>query len=137
MTHHRDTGACDGGDLFSLTDPSLQFHGMGSRFCEEASIGKRDFGIGVSINREVSDHKCILHSPGYRSGVMNHVIEGHMGGVGKAKNDHTEGIADQKKVDAHFIKQAGGRVIVSRERGNRRAAFSGSQALGFFGRAHS
>ena len=88
------------------------------------------------MDRQIADDESLRLGAGDGGHVVQHVIERDVGGVRKPEHHHAQRIADQQDVHAAFIEQAGGRVIVGGERGDRASAFAGPQGFGFLKGGH-
>ena len=42
---------------------------------------------------------------------MSHVVNGYMGGVGKAQNDHAQRVSYENQVNSGLIQKTGGRIV--------------------------
>ena len=106
----------NGADLVGLADAAFQFDGFGADGGEASGVGEGLLWGGVAVDGEVCDDEGLGCAPGGGGGVVEHVLHVDMGGVGKAEDDHAEGIADEDEVDASFIEESGCRVVVGGER---------------------
>lgn len=73
---------------------------------------------GIGSDRQVGDDRCVLGPAGHCSGVADHVLESHGSGVGVPEHNHAERVANQDEINARFVDQPGGGIIVSGQRRN-------------------
>lgn len=134
VADHGDASLDDGGDFFGLVEAAFEFDSFGTGFDEFLGVGEGGGGIGVGIDGEVGDEEGVFGTTGGGGGVVEHVVESDVGGVGEAEDDHPEGVANEEEVEAGFVEEAGGGVIVGGEGGDGRMAkadLSGAEELGF------
>src|SRR5262249_9243121 len=73
----------------------------------------------VSAKRHVGNHHGGPDGPAYGASVVQHFIDGDRQRAVIAQHDLGQRIAHQNHVDAAFVHQAGGGVVVSSQAGNR------------------
>ena len=64
------------------------------------------------------DDKRATDGAAHGARVVQHLVHGDGQRVFVAEHDHGEGVADEDEVDAGFVDQAGGGVVVGGERGD-------------------
>ena len=128
--HDGDAVCDDVGDTRGVACAAFEFHGVRAGGDEAAGVGDGLVGRVVAGEGEVGDDKRALRAAGDGGGVMEHVLHGDVGGVGEAEDDHAEGIADEEDVDAAFVEQPRGRVVVGGEDGELFAAAFHGGAVG-------
>ena len=134
-----DGNACggDGADFVGLADAAFEFDGLGTGRDEAAGGRERLLGRVVSVNRQVADDEGLRPGTGNGGDVVQHVVERDVGGVGEAKHDHPERVADEQNIHAAFVEQAGAGVVVGREDGDTASAFASADGFGFLESGHS
>ena len=108
-------------DRFDLTYPAcaaLQLHPMRTGRDKLSRRLQPLLRCVVGVNRHVGDEQCPLHSARDRTRVMQHLVERDRRRIFIPKDDHPDRIAHQNDIDPAFIQQPGGRIIVSRQRGD-------------------
>ena len=117
MPHHGNAVGDDGPDFVSLAHAALEFHGLGSGFHEFGGIGAGFLDSVVGVDGEVRNDEGVFGSAGNSGSMMDDLIQGDVSGVGKAEDDHAEGVTDEKDVHSGFVEKTSSGVIVSGERG--------------------
>ena len=72
----------------------------------------------IAAEGHVGDDERAADGAANGAGVVQHLVHGDGEGVFVAEDDHGERVADQDEVDAGFIHQARGCVVVRGERGD-------------------
>ena len=136
VAHHGDTGGGDGTDFFGLADAAFKFHCFGTGGDEALRGFKSLGGRVIGVDGQVADDKGFRFRPRDGGHMVEHVGESDVGGVWKSEDDHAEGIADEQDVDAAFIEQARGGVVVGGESRDGQAVFAGPDGFCFLKGGH-
>ena len=118
VPHERNPGRDDRLNLWNVTDTALEFHCLRPRFREQARGLNGLLGSVVAVNRHVRDNQSAFHPAGDGASVMQHFVQRHLGRVFVSQHHHPKGIADQDNIEAAFIEQTRGRIIVGGQRGD-------------------
>ena len=116
VRHKRD--ACFGNrfDLRDMARAAFELHrlraGINESFCSFHGLLRRV----VTVNRHIGDEQCLFHAASRRARVMQHLFQRHTRGVLIPKHHHSHRIAHEDDVDAAFVEQSRGGIIVSRQR---------------------
>ena len=117
VSHDGNLVSDESGDLRGVGGAAFEFDGIGAGGEKALGIGDGVVWGGVSIDGEIGDDHSVFGSAGDGGGVMDDVIDGDIGGVWKAEHHHAERIADEENIDAGFVEEASGGVIVGGEDG--------------------
>jgi len=115
MADEREPGAGDGAHLIFEIGAPLEFHGMRAGFDEAAGVFDGLFRGDVGFERQIGADRGLLGTADDGFEMMQHMLHRDMGGVGEAEFDHANRVADKDQVDARFLEQFGGRIIVGGE----------------------
>ncbi len=102
---------------------AFDLDGLRAGFLEEAD-GVVDCVVDSSVVRavgHVGDEEGAACCAGDGASVVEHLVEGDGKGIVVSKDDHGERVADEDKVDAGLVGQAGGGIVVGGERDDRAA----------------
>ncbi len=110
-----DAGSDHGADLVGLADAAFEFDGLGAGLDEALGVVEGFGGGGVAVDGEVGDEEGAGGAPGGGGGMVEHVLHGDVGGVRVAEDDHAEGVADEDEIEAGFVEETGGGVVVGGE----------------------
>ncbi len=113
-----DFGISEGADQFDAR--AFDLDGLGAGFLDEADGVGEAFGDRAVIAAEghVGDEQGAADGAADGAGVVEHLVDGDGEGVFVAEDDHGERVADQDQVDAGFVGEAGGGVVVGGEGGD-------------------
>ncbi len=95
---------------------SFDFNEVGTGFAEPAGVLNGQRGSGATAGRKVGGDQRLRHPARHGTGVVNHIRHRNLRGVGMAQHDHAKRVAHQEKIKPAIVKEAGGGVIVGRER---------------------
>ena len=115
MRKHGDAGRSEGADLRLHGAAALEFDAGGPGSDDAACAFHRLLHGVVGVDGKVGDHGGVPCAAGDSPGVVDHVVEGDVRGVRIAEHDHAEGVADEDEIDAGFVHETRGRVIVGGE----------------------
>lgn len=118
-----DDGDFGAGELFyegCAGCAAFDLDGFGSGFLDEADgVGDGGFGGGViAAEGHVDDEEGVADCAADCAGVMEHLVHGDGEGGVVAEGDHGEGVADEDEVDACFVDESRGGVVVCGEGGD-------------------
>ena len=133
---HRDAGLHDGADFGFLAHAAFQFYGIHPGAHELAGVLHGKFGGVKGADGHVENDEGIFRGASHAFAVVQHVGQGHVGGIRESQHGHAQGIAHQNHIEAGFIHHAGGGVIVSGELGNGFLAHLGRYGGNLFRRCH-
>ena len=117
MTDERNAICKDGLDGRQALAASLDFHQVRTGFAELAGILNSKARRAATACRQIGGHQCFGDSTRNSPGVVDHVIHRDLRGVWMPKNDHSQGVADQKQIEATLVEKTRCRVVVGRKRG--------------------
>ena len=121
MAQDRDAFLHDGLHFPSLADSAFQFD------CFRAGVPQGPGGFHrlgftvVGADREVGHQKSLPATAGGGSHMVQHVVEGDMGGVGKAEHHHSQRVSHQDEIRARLIQQARSGIVPGGEGSNGRS----------------
>ncbi len=117
MTDERNTVRKDGLDGRQALATSLDFHQVCTSFAELAGILNSKARRAATACRQIGGHQCFGDSTCHGPSVVDHVIHRNLRGVWMPKNDHSQGVADQKQIEATLVEKTRCGVVVGRKRG--------------------
>ena len=120
MAHHGNIHIHDGLDNPGDVDPTFEFDGLGPAFLEQASgIGDRLTNTGlIGEKRHVAHNEGARASPVDQPEVVDHIVHRDRQGRIRPLHGRAQRVADQEKVDAALVQDAGERVVVGGEGGD-------------------
>mmetsp|Transcript_24472 Transcript_24472/g.77579 ORF Transcript_24472/g.77579 Transcript_24472/m.77579 type:complete len:298 (-) Transcript_24472:108-1001(-) len=122
VPHHRQAGVHHGAHLLGGAHPSLELDGVGAPLLDEPHpIRSGGLRREVRPERQVGHEESAPRAARGRLAVVDHLRDGHFGGVVLAEDDHAERVAHQKHVRARAVRQPRARVVVRREHRERLA----------------
>ena len=98
-----------------MAHAAFEFHRIGPCLNEQPGVRNGLFGGVVSVNGEVGDNWGALGAPCNGAGVVEHFRHGDVRGVRVAEDDHAQGVAYEEAVNARFVEEPRGRVVVGRQ----------------------
>lgn len=117
MTDERNTICKDGLDGRQALAASLDFHQVRTGFAELAGILNSKARRAATACGQISGNECFGDSTRHGPSVVDHVIHRNLRGVWMPKNDHSQGVADQKQIEATLVEKTRCGVVVGRKRG--------------------
>lgn len=105
-------------DVSGVGGAAFEFDGFGTGLEEEAGVVEGEFGGVVGVDGEVAEDEGAWFCAGDGGDVVEHVLEGDVGGVWEAEDDHAEGVAYEEEVDILFVEEFGGGEVVGGECGD-------------------
>jgi len=96
---------------------SFDLHQIGARFAKLAGILNGEARRGATASGQVGSDECFRGTTCNGAGVVDHVGHCDMCRVGMTKNHHSQGIADQQKIQAALVEKTRCGVVVGGERG--------------------
>ena len=117
MGHHRNLCIGEPFDQVHAARATLDFHCFGASFLQEAR-GIRDPFSRVHLVGavgHVGNHHRPLDRPADGAGVMDHLVHGDGEGVVIAQHHHGQRVPDQDHIDAGFVHQPCGGIVVRRQ----------------------
>ena len=103
--------------------PPLDLDRLRACFLDEADGVRDALGDGRVIGaiRHVGNHDRPLDGPPHCTRVMEHFVDGDGEGAVETHHDHGQRVADENQIDARFIDDTSGRVVVGGQGRNRLA----------------
>ena len=118
MAKDGDTLPYYSSDVFSLFRSSLQFDRFRTSLDQGMGVLDRLGFIIVRVDGKIGHEKGFAATTGCGGHMMDHVLHGYMGGIGKSKHHHAKRVSDKNEVRASFVKKASGGVVPGSERSN-------------------
>src|SRR5579872_3908221 len=119
VRHHGDFRFDEARNRFHALFAAFEFHRLGAVFHKTKRVANCFLGRNVKCaERHVRDDECATGSAANGANVMQHFVERDGKRVVIAEDDHAERIADEKNVDAGFVKKTRGGIVVRSEAGD-------------------
>ena len=118
MAKDGDTLPYYSSDVFSLFRSAFQFDRLRTGPDQGPGVLHRFGFVIVGVDGKVRHEKGFPATTGRGGDMMDHVLHGDMGGIGKSQYHHAKGVSDKNEIRTRFVEKASGRVVPGGERSN-------------------
>jgi len=117
VADHGNTISQDGLHHGKAFEAAFDFNGNGACISKKSSILEGERWGRAAAGRKIACDEGFLGTTSDGTCMMKHVRHGDLGGIGVAEYDHSQGIADEEKIETTVIKKSRGWIIIGREAG--------------------
>ena len=120
MCHNRNTSICNSLNLRTYCSASLQLNSIGPAFLHQAACIHYGLLYRHLIRHKwhINNHHSIVTSSSYSMAKGNHILHSNGNGIRQSQHNISQRVPYQNTINASFLLQLGGGVIITGKHGN-------------------